>query len=373
MKNPTPTGTFNASALNYAGTSASTILSWLSGDSSSYVGTTDNLTDGVVQLAGTITTPVANTVIKASSEYGSYISIDGDNYIINTGTGTSIKTGTVTIPTAGTYPIFATYYNHTGSTAADLNLQWSTTTGLLYTAIPGNDLAPLNQRWMFNGSAIAYGNGVELMSNAMNQTGSAWLAVLEPANAFHASFDFYAPTAAGDGFTFAVQTYGTNSIGTGGLGLGYGGLVNSWALTFQFTNPVDYWNLMSGGTILTSDGITLSSYNINLAFLQSFPLHDDPIRNHLHRRANRRDHGRDRNRRRNRLYAFHLSWRHFRLRRVYGRHRIQCGEHRLHHEFPTMAPSPNNAWWVLESRLCVVTSCTKGRSARVLLKHVDHF
>jgi hypothetical protein len=265
IDNGTPTGTFQGDLLNYAGTSTSTILSWLGTDSKSYSGASDNLTDGVVQLDGYVTTPSANTIIKATSEYGSFVSIDGDAYTISPGAAASLKSATVTIPTAGTYPIFATYYNHTGSGAADFQLQWSTNAGVTYTSIPINDIVPLAQSWAFNGSAAGFGNGAELVNGGLNQAGSAWVTAPVNVNNYHCSFDFMIANPVNNGFAFVMQGVGTGALGTNGNGIGYSGINNSIALTFQLTNPTDYWNLTDDGVILTSSGIALGSYSINLA------------------------------------------------------------------------------------------------------------
>ncbi len=267
MSNPSPTGTFNGALLNYTGMPTTPVVTWLSTDSNSYTGTNNNLSDGVVLLNGYITTMSANTIIKATSVYGSYVSIDGDNYVINNGPSSSLKSGTVTIPTAGTYPIFAYYYSYPSSTAtfADFELQWSTNGGGTYSSIPTSSIIPSTQQWVFNGSAVAYGNGAELVNGGLNQAGSAWLTIPVKCDNFHGSFDFQFAGAVADGFTFTIQNVGTSALGSNGYGLGIQGVGNSISLTFQLVNPTDYWNLTDDGIILTSDGNALSSYSLNLA------------------------------------------------------------------------------------------------------------
>jgi hypothetical protein len=268
MSNPTPTGTFDGELLNYTGTDSSSIESWLSTDTSTYSGTGDNLEDGVVQLFGYITIPTNNTVLQDTSDDGSYVSVDGDRWVINNDGAHSATAETVTIPTAGFYPIFVTYFNHSsgGSGHASLKLYWDSSgqqTGS-YTAIPISDLQT-PQSWRFNGNAAAYGNGSELVNGTARVSGSAWLDTPQTISSFHTAFDFEFANPSSSGFTFCLQNTGLSALGNDSSGLGYSGISSSFCLKFEIRNGEDDTGVYTGGATPSNPTYSMSSSNVTLS------------------------------------------------------------------------------------------------------------
>jgi fibronectin-binding autotransporter adhesin len=122
----------------------------------------------------------------------------------------------------------------------------------------------------FNGGATAdpTNSTVSLTENLGNQTRSVFSNTpLTIADGFTASFTYTAGgNRAADGITFTVQNNSPSALGTGGGGLGYGGIGNSAALEFNLytgANPAQ-----PVGTAFATNGITgtyTSSAPVNLA------------------------------------------------------------------------------------------------------------
>src|SRR5262249_23297030 len=111
----TAQGTFTAKKLVYTGNDLSHVTNWLSTDSTSFTGATNNLDDGVVRFTGFINiTNDTSTPLKigTTSDDGSRIRI-GDIDVINNDNShgdTTIDTNVV-FAAAGVYPIEITYFN----------------------------------------------------------------------------------------------------------------------------------------------------------------------------------------------------------------------------------------------------------------------
>jgi hypothetical protein len=265
MATSSPSGSFPATLLNYSGSDATDILSWLSTDGASYSGYDGNFEDGVVELAGKITIPTNNTLVKMTSDDGATLSIGADQWMV---TLSSAGNGSVKVPTAGTYPIFIEYYNHQGgSGAAKLQLQWdSTGLGLgLYSAIPPTALSPLGQTWTFNGSAVAWGNGSELVNNLKSETGTAWLDTPQSISSFHAAFDLQFVNPVAQGLTFCIQNVGLSALGIGNGQLGYGGLKTSMCVKFDIhNNSNDSTGVYINGAAPTNPYTDIASSGVSL-------------------------------------------------------------------------------------------------------------
>ncbi len=259
MDNPTPTGTFQSQLLNYTGLGSSLVQSWLTTDTSTYVGSNDNFEDGLSEFSGYITIPNNNTILQTASNSASYVSIDGDNWICND--GGSSNTPKITIPTAGTYPIFISYYANGGGTGtASYQLSWNTAGQMngTFSAIPQSALKPLNPSWIFNGSAVPYENGVELVDGGTNEAGSAWLSKPQIVTSFHCSFDFQFVNPNANGFTLCLQGNTTSALGSSGTGLGYQGINNSAALKFDLYSNRNTTGFYVDGQSPASSGSALS-------------------------------------------------------------------------------------------------------------------
>jgi MYXO-CTERM domain-containing protein len=75
--NPTPTGSFLATTLNYGGGDLSSIVSFLGADGASYHGADGNLNDGVLVLKGWIDLGAGSTSLTVSHDDGFRLVLDG--------------------------------------------------------------------------------------------------------------------------------------------------------------------------------------------------------------------------------------------------------------------------------------------------------
>jgi hypothetical protein len=244
MANPTPTGTFTANLLNYNGVDTTKVKTWLSTDSSAYSGTNQNFEDGLVELYGYITIPTANTVIQVNSDDGTYVSIDGDRWVINNDGDHQAQTATVKVTAAGTYPIFITYYNdqyQSGTGTVLFQLTWDSSgqqTGT-YTSIPSSDLQVLNQNWSQNGNASSYFNGSELVDGGSSEAGSAFVTTKQTVSSFHCAFDFqFGGNLSSKGLTFCIQNSGSTAVGNNSTGYGYKTISTAMCLAFSLGNNI---------------------------------------------------------------------------------------------------------------------------------------
>ena len=272
LANGAATGSFFGTVLNYSGTDSTLFKTWISTDSSSYTGSNQNFKDAIVKFLGTITTTSNNMSIQVTCDDGAIMNIDGDNYQINNDGVHASASVAVSIPTAGTYPLVLTYINHiytAGASSAALQLQWKTQFGS-YTSIPSSAIGSYNPNWVFNGSAAAYADGVQLVSNSTNQAGSAWFGTKQTISSFHCSFTFnVAGSAAGEGLTFCMQNVGTSALGSSGASLGYASTItSSAAIKFDFysdagenSNSTGYY---TGGATPTTSGSQSIGTNPNL-------------------------------------------------------------------------------------------------------------
>ena len=77
--NPTPSGTFTATAINYSGNDLSSISSFLGSDGASFSGTNGDMADGVLVLKGWIDIGAGSTTLSVNHDDGFRMILDGTN------------------------------------------------------------------------------------------------------------------------------------------------------------------------------------------------------------------------------------------------------------------------------------------------------
>ena len=77
--NPTPSGTFTATNINYNGGDLTSIVSWLGSDAASFSGTNGTMSDGVIVLKGWIDLAAGNTTLSVNHDDGFRLFVDGTN------------------------------------------------------------------------------------------------------------------------------------------------------------------------------------------------------------------------------------------------------------------------------------------------------
>lgn len=89
----------------------------------------------------------------------------------------------------------------------------------------------------FNGSAVASNDTrLQLTDGGMNEAGSVFWNTPINIQAFTTTFQFQLSNAQGNGFTFTIQNAGPTALGGSASGLGYGGILKSVAVKFNFYN-----------------------------------------------------------------------------------------------------------------------------------------
>ena len=115
MLNSDPQGTFISTNVSYTGDDLSPIVEWLGDDGTSFVGTEDNLDDGMVQLRGLIQINNAGTQnFTSSSDDGSVIRI-GNQVVVDNDGGHGAPgpnpDGSAFFTKPGLYPIEVAWFN----------------------------------------------------------------------------------------------------------------------------------------------------------------------------------------------------------------------------------------------------------------------
>jgi glucose/arabinose dehydrogenase len=125
-----------------------------------------------------------------------------------------------------------------------------------------------------NGSALVHGSSLELTSFSANQAGSAFSSNPVNVTRFSTTFDFHLTSTLAQGFAFVIQGVGNTALGSAAGGLGYQGIGNSIAVTFdQFDNAGEGNNstgLYTNGESPTGGGTDLTPSGINLHSLHEF-------------------------------------------------------------------------------------------------------
>jgi len=121
---PTPSGTFTATSVNYSGNDLTSIVTFLGNDGASFVGTNGNMADGVLVLKGWIDIAAGSQTLSVNHDDGFRMILDGTN-VAQTGCcgATDIS---VDFATAGWHSIEldynnAMYGNYTGGATLGLS------------------------------------------------------------------------------------------------------------------------------------------------------------------------------------------------------------------------------------------------------------
>jgi hypothetical protein len=107
--NPTPSGTFTASNINYAGYDGTSIVNFLGSDGASFAGTDGNLSDGVLVIQGWITLASGSTTFTVTHDDGFALFLDGTSLAQSGCCGTDSVT--VDVTRAGPHAIEIEYNN----------------------------------------------------------------------------------------------------------------------------------------------------------------------------------------------------------------------------------------------------------------------
>jgi hypothetical protein len=155
-----------------------------------------------------------------------------------------------------------------GLSAIQEILNWSYTpqpvTGPVYSQ---GFLSPLTQMTL-NGGASLNGTALQITDGHTSEIRSAWYDTPVNVQQFTNSFDFQSTSAVADGFTFAIQAGGLGVLGTGGGGLGYGGVQKSIAIKFDLYNNAGEGTNSTGLCVNgagTSGLSTATTTEVNLA------------------------------------------------------------------------------------------------------------
>lgn len=129
-----------------------------------------------------------------------------------------------------------------------------------------------------SGAAVA-GGVLQLSNGSLNQATSVFTASPVSIQAFSSDFTFQILDPGADGFTFAIQNAGPNSVGSIGGGLGYRGMQKSLAIKFDIYNNsgegTNSTGLFTNGANPTLPDIDLSEGDtgINLRSGDAFKAH----------------------------------------------------------------------------------------------------
>ncbi|HVK14751.1 MAG TPA: PA14 domain-containing protein, partial [Gemmataceae bacterium] len=113
-----------------------------------------------------------------------------------------------------------------------------------------------------SGSAGVVGSTLRLTSGTTNQTGSAFSSAKVAVDGFSTTFDFRLTSAQADGFAFVIQGNSATAVGSGGSGLGYQGIGNSLALTFDLSDNTT--GFYTNGAAPTAGGVDLTAAGLDL-------------------------------------------------------------------------------------------------------------
>jgi len=119
-----------------------------------------------------------------------------------------------------------------------------------------------------NGAAKVTGSALQLTDGGNGQTSSAFGTTAVKIDSFTTWFSFQQLNASADGMTFTIQGFGPTALGSGGGGLGYGGITQSAAVKIDlFSNAGEGSNstgLYTNGSLPTLPATDLTSANVDL-------------------------------------------------------------------------------------------------------------
>jgi glucose/arabinose dehydrogenase len=112
------------------------------------------------------------------------------------------------------------------------------------------------------GSADVVGSTLRLTSGGTNEAGSAFSSAEVAVDGFSTTFDFRLTSALADGFAFVIQGNAATALGSSGSGLGYQGIGNSLALTFDLSDNTT--GFYTNGAAPTGGGVDLTAAGLDL-------------------------------------------------------------------------------------------------------------
>jgi hypothetical protein len=138
---------------------------------------------------------------------------------------------------------------------------------------------------VLNGRATINGTRLRLTDGGAGEVASAWYSTPVNIQAFTQDFSFQLTNATADGMAFVIQNAGTQAIGPGGAGLGYGathpggksGIPSSLAVKFDLYNNQgegrDSTGLYTAGASPTVPALDMTSSGVNLHSGHIFNVH----------------------------------------------------------------------------------------------------
>jgi chitobiase/beta-hexosaminidase-like protein len=213
---------------------------------------------------GTYTSTQSVTLSNADQNAKIYYTTDGTTPSVSSTlyTGPIVVSATETITAIALDPVLqnsnviaGTYTIKNAATSIDFTEGFSSTTGLT-----------------LNGSATATNDSrLQLTDGGLNQAGSIFWNTPVGVQSFTTTFEFQISGAAqANGFTFCIQNapQGVNALGGNSIGLGYGGILKSVAVKFNFYDfngsGADSTGVYTNGEAPTTPGVDITSSGILL-------------------------------------------------------------------------------------------------------------
>jgi YVTN family beta-propeller protein len=200
---------------------------------------------GTAALQLAATGPAAVVLAYAATGLPTSLALNG---------ATGAITGTAT--TAGTYNVAVTASG--AGTTATQSFVWTVSAATIVQTFP---TFPNANGLTLNGNAAVAAPALRLTKAATNVAGSAFLTSPLPIGAntsFTTRFVFrqWGTSNGADGLAFVIQGNGATALGTGGSGLGYGGVARSLAVeidSYQSTGDPDanHLGVLTGGNVTT--------------------------------------------------------------------------------------------------------------------------
>lgn len=199
---------------------------------------------------------------NASSESGFFVelSADGGNAWTQVGNaGVGATSYSVTNLQPGTdYAFRVRAFNGAGNSGYS-NTATATTISPTPALDFSNGFSASGALLKLNGaSAQVLGAALRLTDGVVGRASSAFSASTVSVTRFSTTFSFQVTNAGAEGLTFAIQRVGPTAVGSGGGGLGYGGIANSVAIKFDFNSNAgegsDSTGLYVNGAAPTSAG-----------------------------------------------------------------------------------------------------------------------